>query len=142
VGLTVSDIERSIRFYRDLLGMTVVRRREIDEGYVAQQTGYSGVQLSAASLTAADGSSQSLEIVQYRNHVGDPSDTSTNRPGNTHLCFRTADISAGYEALSQKGVRFRSAPVLITSGPNEGGKAVYLYDPDDYVIELFEPAVK
>jgi hypothetical protein len=29
--------------------------------------------------------------------------------------------------------------VRITSGPNEGGYVVYLYDPDGYTIELFQP---
>jgi hypothetical protein len=30
--------------------------------------------------------------------------------------------------------------VLITSGPNEGGLVIYVYDPDDYIIELFQRA--
>ena len=47
LGLTVADIERSIAFYRDLLGMTLHRRRpHVDNDYVALQTGYSGVVLN------------------------------------------------------------------------------------------------
>ncbi len=38
IGLTVSDLETSIGFYRDLLGMTVIRRREAADDYVGQQT--------------------------------------------------------------------------------------------------------
>jgi lactoylglutathione lyase len=140
VGLTVSDMETSIRFYRDLLGMTVIQRREAADNYVGQQTGYPGLHLSAASLRPAPDSCQSLEIVQYRSHTGSRADPATNRPGNSHLCFEVLDLRGIYEQLRSHGVRFRSEPVLITSGPNEGGLVIYLYDPDDYVIELFQRA--
>ena len=138
IGLTVSDLETSIGFYRDLLGMTVIRRREAADDYVGRQTGYPGLHLSAASLGPAPDSCQSLEIVQYRNHAGTKADPATNRPGNSHLCFEVLDLQGMYEELRSHGVRFRSEPVLITSGPNQGGLVIYLYDPDDYVVELFQ----
>ncbi len=138
IGLTVSDLEASIRFYRDLLGMTVIQRREASEDYVGHQTGYPGLLLSTASLRPAPDSCQSLEIVQYRSHAGSRADPATNRPGNSHLCFEVLDLRGMYEQLRYHGVRFRSEPVLITSGPNQGGLVIYLYDPDDYIIELFQ----
>jgi hypothetical protein len=39
-------------------------------------------------------------------------------------------------------VHFRSAPVYMNEGPNEGGWAVYMLDPDGITIELFQPAPK
>jgi catechol 2,3-dioxygenase-like lactoylglutathione lyase family enzyme len=140
IGLTVSDLETSIRFYRDLLGLTVVRRREASDDYVGQQTGYPGLHLSTASLRPTPDSCQSLEIAQYRNHAGAKGDPATNRPGNSHLCFEVFDLQRMYERLRSRGVRFRSEPVLITSGPNQGGVVIYVYDPDDYIIELFQRA--
>ena len=140
IGLTVSDLETSIRFYRDRPGMTVIRRRKAADDYVGQQTGYPGLHLSTASLRPAPDSCQSLEIVQYRSHAGSKADPATNRPGNSHLCFEVLDLQGMYEQLRSNGVRFRSGPVLITSGPNQGGLVIYLYDPDDYVIELFQRA--
>jgi len=86
-------------------------------------------------------SNVSIELVQYISHAGQESDTSTNRAGNTHLCFQTSDLHAVYRELLSKGVRCRSAPVLITEGPNEGGLVVYLYDPDNYILELFQPPI-
>ncbi len=139
IGLTVADLDASIRFYRDLLGMTLVRRREADADYIARQTGYPGVHLSVASFKTGPESQQSLEVVQYRNHGGDRADPATNRPGNSHLCFQTADLTGMFEQLRAQGVPFRSEPVLITSGPNQGGLVVYMSDPDGYTIELFQP---
>ena len=142
VGITVSDIERSILFYRDLLGMQLVARRPcVEEGYVAEQTGYEGVKLSVASFRVRPDSPNSLEVVQYLNHTAQPASTSTNQPGVTHLCLLVDDLAAAYKALSAEGVRFRSSPVQITAGPNKGGRVIYLYDPDDYVLEMFQPAL-
>ena len=142
VGITVSYIERSILFYRDLLGMQLVARRPcVEEGYVAEQTGYEGVKLSVASFRVRPNSPNSLEVVQYLNHTAQPASTSTNQPGVTHLCLLVDDLAAAYKALSAEGVRFRSAPVQITAGPNKGGRVIYLYDPDDYMLEMFQPAL-
>jgi catechol 2,3-dioxygenase-like lactoylglutathione lyase family enzyme len=139
IGLTVSDLEASIRFYRDLLGMTLIRRREANADYISQQTGYPNVHLSVASFKTSPDSKQSIEVVQYRNHGGEKADPATNRPGNSHLCFQTTGLAGMFERLRAQGVRFRSDPVLITSGPNQGGLVVYMSDPDGYTIELFQP---
>ena len=140
VGLTVSDIERSIVFYRDLLGMTLDRRRpRVDNDYVALQTGYAGVVLSVASFKVSPESPQSLEVVQYIEHAGPSAESATNRPGNSHLCLTVSDLRACYADLNAKGVRFKSEPVTITAGPNAGGLVVYFYDPDGYTLELFQP---
>ena len=141
LGLTVSDIERSIEFYRDLLGMELIGRRpSVTADYVAKQTGYDSVELNVASFRVSSGSKQSLEVVQYMSHAGEPSDGATNRAGNSHLCLLIDDLRAGYDDLQSRGVRFKSDPVEISAGPNKGGLVVYLYDPDGYMLELFQPS--
>ena len=140
VGLTVSDIERSIRFYRDDLGMTLIRRRPtVSADYVAKQTGYEGVELNVASFKVSPDSRQSLEVVQYMNHAGEPSEQATNQPGISHVCLQVTDFDACYNDLKAKGVRFKSEPVTITAGPNQGGLVAYFFDPDGYTLELFQP---
>tara|TARA_Y100000588_G_scaffold248777_1_gene263292 strand:- start:363 stop:839 length:477 start_codon:yes stop_codon:yes gene_type:complete len=141
LGLTVSDIERSIEFYRDVLGMELVGRRPcVEQDYVGRQTGYPGLKLSVASFRACAGNAQSIEMVQYLTEAGAAADPSTNRAGNSHLCLRVDDLRAAHADLSAQGVRFKSAPVEITHGPNRGGLVVYLHDPDGYTLELFQPA--
>lgn len=140
LGLTVRDIERSIEFYRDVLGMTLYRRRpQVDNDYVGLQTGYAGLVLNVASFKVLPGSHQSLELVQYMNHAGPPAETATNRSGNSHLCLTVDDLWACYESLKSQGVRFNSEPVHINAGPNAGGWVVYFFDPDGYTLELFQP---
>ena len=140
LGLTVSDIERPIHFYRDVLGMTLVGRRpRVTADYISKQTGYEGLELNVASFRVRDDSKQSLEVVQYLNNEGPPREPATNRSGSSHLCLLVDDLRSCYDDLSAQGVRFKSEPVTITAGPNEGGLVVYLYDPDGYTLEMFQP---
>jgi len=120
--------------------MTLIRRRpQVTADYISQQTGYSGVEMSVASFEISPESRQSLEVVQYLTHAGEPSDQSTNRPGNSHLCLLVDDLQAACDAMRANGVQFKSEPVTITTGPNEGGLVVYFSDPDGHVLELFQP---
>jgi len=143
LGLTVADIERSIVFYRDVLGIELLRRRpSVTADYVAKQTGYDSVELNVASFRVSPTSSQSLEVVQYMSNAGEPSDQSTNRSGNSHLCLLVDDLRAAYDDMLERGVTFKSEPVEITAGPNAGGLVGYFLDPDGYTLELFQPPVR
>jgi catechol 2,3-dioxygenase-like lactoylglutathione lyase family enzyme len=140
VGLTVSDLGRSIRFYRDVLGLRLLAQRTADADYVGRQIGCPGVRLEVASFQLGTAGRPTLELAQYLSGAGDNSPPATNCAGQAHLCFEVDDIHRAYEALRAQGVRFRSEPIAITAGPNRGGFVVYLYDPDGFTIELFEPA--
>jgi len=138
LGLTVADLERSIRFYRDVLGLTLVGRRLGDADYVGQQIGQPGLRLDVASFRLAPDSELLLQMAQYLNFGGSPSDQATNRPGNSHLCLVVDDIHVAYRDLQAKGVKFKTPPVAITAGPHQGGWGVYLFDPDGYTLELHQ----
>jgi catechol 2,3-dioxygenase-like lactoylglutathione lyase family enzyme len=140
LGLTVADIDRSVHFYRDLMGMELIGRRpSVTAGYVSQQTGYDGVELNVASFRISPTCRQTMEVVQYMNHVGEPAATETNRAGISHLCLLVDDLRAAVAGLSRAGVTFKSDPVEITAGPNTGGLVIYLLDPDGYTLEMFQP---
>ncbi len=138
VGFTVSDIERSIEFYRDMLGMTLYRRQQGTAEYLATITGFPGVRLEVALLKTPDGSGM-LELLQYASHPAPPTDRDTNRPGNGHLCFKVSNIQEACEELRQRGVRLISEPAEITAGIHKGAYGVYLRDPDGFTVELYQP---
>lgn len=137
-GFTVADIERSIAFYRDLLGMVLVARQEGQRPYLATLTGFAGVYLKTAFLKVSPEADHVLELLEYTSHPAPPTPRETNRPGNGHLCFRVADINAMHAWLAAHGVTFISPPALITSGVNAGALGCYLRDPDGFTIELFQ----
>ena len=136
-GFTVGDIERSVAFYRDVLGLRLVRRQTGTAPYLASVTGFEGVRLEIALLQPADGGSM-LELLQYVSHPAPPTDRATNRPGNGHLCFKVDDLRVACADLRRRGVTLVSEPTEITAGAHAGGWAVYLRDPDGFTVELYQ----
>jgi catechol 2,3-dioxygenase-like lactoylglutathione lyase family enzyme len=137
-SFTVGDMERSLAFYRDLLGLTVLADMQPEADYPAQVTGFPGERFRIVFLTLP-GNGHILELIQYQTQAGDPLPLATNRPGCAHVCFLVDDLPAVHARLRQRGVRFVSAPIAITQGVNKGGYAVYLRDPDGITIELLQP---
>jgi len=136
-GFTVSNIERSVAFYRDILGLRLVKRQTGTLPYLATVTGFEGVRLEIAHLQPAAGGSM-LELLQYVSHPAPATDRATNRPGNGHLCFKVGDIQAACAELRRRGVPLVSEPTEITAGAHAGGWAVYLRDPDGFTVELYQ----
>ena len=138
-GLHVRDIERSIAFYRDLIGLELLTRRESRADYVADIVGYPGAVLQMAWLRHPSGGPV-VELLQYVEPAGTPIDTSTPNPGTAHVCFNVPDIHATYERLRAAGVEFKSdGPVPITHGLNKGAYGIYFTDPDAITLELIQP---
>ena len=136
MGIQVADLERSIAFYRDILGFEVVFQWNPQAEYIRTIVGYPGVDIHAAILRMPGDTNVFLEILEYRNVEKTPVDTRTANPGTAHLAFFTDDCDALYEELVAKGVPSVSAPVTPTMGPNTGGRAVYMIDPDGIRVEF------
>jgi catechol 2,3-dioxygenase-like lactoylglutathione lyase family enzyme len=137
-GLHVRDIEASVRFYTELLGLQLVARREAKGGYVTEIVGYPGAEMRFAFVQHPDGGPL-IELIQYVNPGGQPIDTATCNPGTAHVCFQVSDIFPIYERLKAAGVSFKSdGPVAITEWVNQGGYAIYLTDPDGITLELLQ----
>ncbi|HEY3079054.1 MAG TPA: VOC family protein [Chloroflexota bacterium] len=135
-GFTVSNLERSLAFYRDLLGLEVVVQF-VPAEYFARVVGFPGARARIAFLRVP-GDTHRLELLEYEPQ-GEPTPRETNRPGNGHICFYVDDLPAMHRQLSAAGVTFVSEPVPITAGPNQGAQAVYARDPDGFAVELVQP---
>ncbi len=136
-SFTVSNIERSLEFYQGLLGCELLWRREIDEEYFRNIVGFPECRVRAAHLRIP-GSAHILELFEYVTPRGVPADVRTNNPGSAHIALFVDDLVAVYNELVSKGVRFRSAPVMIDAGANRGGSSAYVSDPDGITVELFQ----
>ncbi len=138
VGITVSDLSRSIGFYRDLLGFNVAYERgEVMAEYMPRLVGVPGARLKIAGL---DLPGLHLDLLEYIEPKGAATAGPTYDVGNGHLGFTVDDIWAAYRRLEAAGVHFKSEPVSITQGPNKGGWAVYFTDPDGVTLEMIQRA--
>lgn len=135
-GIQVADAERSIAFY-ERLGLSVASRLTNGRPYIQRLVGYPGVTLEVVMM-AIPGSSTRLEILEYRGVEGTPIDPATANPGTGHVCFFVEELDEMYERLLAEGVDFVSPPQIPDVGPNEGGRVVYLKDPDEIRVELLQ----
>jgi catechol 2,3-dioxygenase-like lactoylglutathione lyase family enzyme len=138
-GFTVSDLERSLTFYRNVLDFEVFAEGEREGGYFAEIVGYPDTHVRMA-LVRPRGSDHHIELFQY---VSPPPRTVGLEPrlvGATHVCLIVNDLPALYSRLHDAGVdSFFTPPVEVDSGINAGGFALYLRDPDGIILELFQP---
>src|SRR5262245_64554621 len=137
VGLTVSNLERSVAFYRDLLGFRVAYERgEVTADYMPRLVGIPGARLKIVGL---DIPGLHLDLIEYIEPKGAESAGWTSDVGNMHIGFTVDELWAAYRHLSAAGVRFKSEPVSPSTGPNKGGWAVYFVDPDGVTLEMIQP---
>jgi catechol 2,3-dioxygenase-like lactoylglutathione lyase family enzyme len=140
-GYTVSDLARSVAFYRDLLGCEVIAEQEKQGGYLAAIVGYPEAHVRMAHLRLPGGE-HVIELFEYLAPSGERLPIEPKNVGTAHLCFITGDLAADYERLRAADVSFVSPPVEVDTGINTGGYALYLRDPDGIVVELFQPPAR
>lgn len=139
-SFTVSDLDRSISFYRNLLGLELISLTGRDPAFSEKVTGIPGANLKIAYLQAPG---HRLELIQYLNPSGEKLDCRTNNIGSAHLAFNVDNLPALYADLKAKGVQFKSEPLEVPAGPNKGTMAVYFTDPDGITLEFLQaPIIK
>jgi catechol 2,3-dioxygenase-like lactoylglutathione lyase family enzyme len=138
-GITVSDLDRSLEFYRDLVGLELLWRRLYEEREIKRVVGVPEASALEIAMLRIPGSEVDVELIEYK---GCERHSGSVRPcdyGTGHFCVFVEGIEDLYEELLARGVRFRSdGPVEMTGGPNKGGKSLYSLDPDGYVFEFHQ----
>ncbi len=136
-GFQVADLDRSLSFYRDLLGLEEVWRRVVSDEYIRTLVGYPGLELHQA-LLRIPGTEHHLELLDYRNVERTAVDTCTANPGTAHICLLVSGLASMYDRLLDAGVTFISPPVVPTVGPNKGRLVAYMCDWDGIRVELVQ----
>ena len=142
-GFVVSDMERSLDFYRDLLGLQEERNHILEGEFISQLVGYPNAKLHIVYLGAGD-VRHSVELIQYLNPPGEriePSDR--NSVGATHLGIIVDDLDSFYEELSSQGFRFVSPPAVRPNATYPlARKGCYLQDPRRQLAGAFRAATR
>ena len=140
VGITVADLDASIRFYHDVLGLEFANEPSpwFDGAELSRGVGVPGAALRQVSLLVGD---TTLELLEYRSP---PSETErplgSNSRGASHVAFVVEDIEATKAELEAKGIEFYSPVNVVDEGVLAGWRWVYFEDPDGYPLELVQVA--
>ena len=135
ISFTVSDLDASVCFYRDVLGLECISLAERDEEFSSAVTGIPGVQMRIAYMKAAN---CSVELIQYVSGQGAKLDTATNNPGSAHVCFNVCDYDAWMQRMEENHVRMCGALCYVPAGPNKGKRVCYMLDNDGNHLEFIE----
>jgi len=134
VGICVSDLERALRFYRDLLGFTPEHDLDVAGEPTDTLLRLRGTRLRAVYLTR-DG--VRIELLHFASPPAPPRHARVmNEPGLTHLSFRVADLRAVVRGLRDAGERVLEETLL--DFPDFGSAACFVVDPDGQLIELVQ----
>jgi catechol 2,3-dioxygenase-like lactoylglutathione lyase family enzyme len=122
VNLNVADVDRSVRFYTEVLGLPVVRRDVDVDG--------------AVTFVSVKAGPQIIDF-RPRPEYRPPAEPDPRVQGYNHLALviEPVDPRELIAYLRGRGVEIQRGPV-DNGGAYGIGTAVYFYDPDRYVVEL------
>jgi lactoylglutathione lyase len=139
-GITVRDLDVSLRFYCEGLGLRMTTRRESRSAHLSLVTGMPVSRLRKANL-AIPGTDIDLEVLEWGGIERRSGAARACDWGSGHICLYVDNADAVLARLATAGFAQEAGrPYAFTDGPNTGAKALYVTDPDGFVIELYEPA--
>jgi glyoxylase I family protein len=136
-GITVSNLERSLDFWQNVLGFEFSHRAHQTSEMASEITGVAGAEIKLAVVKAPGG--HKIELLQYlapadRKHV----DLRPCDVGSVHIALTVDDLDAVLQKIAAAGWKAAGKPQTLTAGPNAGKRVVYVRDPDGTTIEFME----
>lgn len=141
-AITVSDTERSLKFYSDLLGFKVVFQGHNSGITQERLDGVPEPQVRISTLVPPT-SPPAIEFLHYENPGGGspvPADSSPADMWHWEITAVVEDVAAAAAQLRAAGMRFLSSAVAAIPDPELGfSKAVLVLDPDHHAVRLVQP---
>ena len=135
-GFVVRDIEKSVAFYTEVMGLEATMRLEVDGEFAERIVGFEGAHLKVAFLNMGDG--HNLELVQYIYPPSAEGQINRNDLGASHLAFLVDNVEEYHANMSEKGLRFLGPPPTLIQDGKVVVKAIYAQDPDNNWLEFCE----
>jgi len=136
IGITVSDLDRSIAFYEKYFGFKTESAGQFPDGFFdAKPTLYRlapGAVSKIAIIVSPDG--LALELFQFLDQQPFV-EPEWNTPGYHHICLKVEDVNVKYREMKEDGVEFFFEPDF-KGDPKNNEFWVFLKDPDGNPIEL------
>jgi len=121
IGIPVNDVERAVKFYTEILGMTVAKLNRDDMG---------------DHLNRADLRSSDSMVVLFQRPTAIEKDA-LKEDGATHHAFvvSTEDFEIAVRKMADMGVKIHTVPTV----DRPSGRGFYFFDPDGNLLQLYAP---
>ena len=135
-GITVSNLERALAFWRDVLGFELSHRAHQTGDLAREITGVAGAEISIAVVKAPG---HKIELLEYlappeKKHV----DLRPCDAGSVHVALTVDNLDAVLSTIAASGWKAAGKPQTLKTGPNAGKRVIYVRDPDGTTIEFME----
>jgi catechol 2,3-dioxygenase-like lactoylglutathione lyase family enzyme len=137
IGICVSDLERSLRFWRDGLGFAVLREFEFRASSWARILELDELDLRSKIIRRDH---MTLELMQFvkPGAVGSTQRRPMNQLGLTHIAVWVSDLDAAAERVREYGGTIVQSTYTTFDHPKLKGRWVMGTDPDGVRVELLE----
>jgi lactoylglutathione lyase len=132
-GIVVNDIDKSLYFYRDLLGFEIKKNKVESGEYIDIFLGLKNATVQTVKMSLND--KGMIELLHYKTHKEEPRETKINQIGCTHIAVTVKDLDDVYSRFTKEGIEFINSPHLSADGL---AKVAFCRDPDGFFIELVE----
>ena len=134
IGIVVKNIENSLKFYRDLLGLQIQRTMNESGEYIDNMLGFKDVKVKTVKMSAPNGLTL-VELLEFDVPKGSNLPRHVNDLGASHVAFTVSNIDEMYKKLKQSGIKFNAPPQLT---PDGYAKVTFCFDPDGTPVELVQ----
>jgi len=130
--LIVSDLDKSLKFYQDILGLRVSKTLTVNGNYPETAFNIKGVKITYVKMLSPNQSEDDVPIFElhfWHNPKIRP------KPRYDHISFTVDNLESEYKRLKKSGTQFISKPI---AAPDKKTKICFGYDPDNNLIEFVE----
>jgi catechol 2,3-dioxygenase-like lactoylglutathione lyase family enzyme len=133
IGIVVSDLEKALHFYGDILGFKV-KRDMIESGeYIDNLSALKEVQVRTVKMAADD--DNLIEFLYYQSNPRSLKEKDICDIGYSHIAFIVENLDEEYRRLKAKNIKFNSPPQI---SPDGKVKVAFCRDAEGNLIELVE----
>jgi catechol 2,3-dioxygenase-like lactoylglutathione lyase family enzyme len=139
VGINSADFDRTLAFYRDVLGLRVMSEGTFSDTDTAALLGLESVELHIADLDSGDG--RVVELIEYRRPKGARVAYQLYDWPVIHIAFTVDDLAALRERLVAAGIDVISRRPLTINEPGgafDGAICLYVKAPEGVIVELVQ----
>ena len=133
IGIVVNNMENSLKFYQDLLGLKIIKDMDEQGGYINNMLSLDGVQVRTVKLSAGMGNTL-IELLDFKSH-SDNEIRNFYTIGASHVALTVDNLEDLYKHLSENNIKFNAPP---QKSPDGLVKVTFCDDPDGTPIELVE----